>query len=307
MHFRIPPAIGSGPRFRGLMAAAATTFLAALFVQARAGDTPPIPWDRLPRSQALSSGQKRDLATAFAASFGYGTCIDTLANCVTRPEPDPIALRVADFCAWLVASGVPAKDLKDFLEARARFANPTKTYDLRTDGRPSYGNPDAPIVIVEFAEFKCPYCQQHAPTFRKLVDDSHGKVRHVFKHFPLKKHRGTVLSSRAAEAAHRQGRFWDMYTLLFQDRDKQGRKDILAYAESLHLDMARFTQDLEDAAILNLIENEKIEGLQAGVKATPTLFIDGKRYKFRIDEAHLKNVLNEEALRLGIAPPYPDG
>ncbi len=276
--------------------------LAGVLVQAQ--ENLEIPWERLPRAAALSAGQKQDLAATLAETFGYGTCIDTLASCVRAPDPDPIAVRIADFCAYLVSKGVPASDLKGFLEERAKFANPPRTYNLHVEGRPTYGNPDAPIVIVEFAEFKCPYCQKHAPTFKALVDASGGKVRHVFKHFPLKKHRGSVLSSRAAEAAHRQGRFWEMYTLLFQDRERQQKKDLLGYAESLQLDMAQFKADLEDEAILKLIENEKIEGLQAGVKATPTLFIDGKRYVLRIDEAHLKNVLNEEALRLGIEPPY---
>ncbi len=295
------------PRTMRLTPIVGTMCLVGLFIAAATAEPPGIPWDRLPRSAALSDGQKQDLAAVFAETFGYATCADTLAACIAAPDPDPIAVRVSDFCAWLVASGVPAKDLKGYLEERARFANPTKTFNLRLDGRPSYGNPNAPIVIVEFGEFKCPYCQKHAPTFRKLVDASGGTVRHVFKHFPIKKHKGTVLSSMAAEAAHRQGRFWDMYTLLFQDRDRQSRKDILGYAESLHLDMAQFTKDLDDEAVRTVIENEKIEGLQAGVKGTPTLFIDGKHYTLRIDEAHLKNVLNEEAIRLGVKPPYPDG
>ena len=307
MHFGSPSGSRPGFRLSSPTLAFAAAGLAGLFIAFAAAEPPAVPWDRLPRSAALSDEQKEELAAVLAGTFGYASCADTLAACVAAPDPDPIAVRVADFCAWLVANGVPAKDLKGYLEERARFANPTKTYHLRIEGRPTYGNPDAPIVIVEFAEFKCPYCQKHSPTFKKLVDTSGGKVRHVFKHFPLKKHKGTVLSSCAAEAAHRQGRFWDMYTLLFQDRDRQSKKDILGYAESLHLDMAQFTKDLEDDTVRTIIENDKIEGLQAGVKGTPTLFIDGKRYKLRIDEAHLKNVLNEEAIRLGIDPPYSDG
>ncbi len=289
---------------RGTAVGVAVTAMLALHAAAEA---PSIPWERLPRSAALSEGQKREVAAVFDTVYGYADCLESLAACLAAPQPDPIAVRLADFCTWLVANGVPVKDLKGYVEARARFANPSKTYHLRLEGRPSYGDPAAPIVVVEFADFKCPYCQKHVPTLRKLVDTSGGKVRHVFKHFPLKQHRGSVLSAMAAEAAHRQGRFWDMYALLFQNRERQSREDILSYAESLHLDMDRFTRDLDDDAVRAEIENEKIEGLQAGVKGTPTLFIDGKRYELRIGEAHLKNVLNEEALRRGIQPPYPDG
>jgi protein-disulfide isomerase len=145
-----------------------------------------------------------------------------------------------------------------------------------------------------------------SPTLKKLVADSNGKVRLVFKHFPLKNHPGTFFSSRAAQAAHRQGKFWEMYDLLFKDFSKQGMEDVLEYGRTLGMDIERFKTDLEDRKIEELIERDKMEGVRAKVTGTPTLFINGKMYNLRHDEDFLKDLINEEAERLGLEPPYQD-
>jgi len=141
---------------------------------------------------------------------------------------------------------------------------------------------------------------------KKLVNESNGQVRFVFKHFPLKMHPGSLFSSRAALAAHRQGKFWEMYDLLFKDFSKQTLEDVLGYAQALGLNVERFKRDLEDLAIEELIERDKMEGVRATVTGTPTLFINGKMYNLRNDEEFLKDLINEVAEHLGIAPPYKD-
>jgi protein-disulfide isomerase len=171
---------------------------------------------------------------------------------------------------------------------------------------PSLGNEKAKITVADFAEFKCTYCVALSPVLKKLVSDSNGKVRLFFKHFPLKNHPGTFFSSRAAQAAHRQGKFWDMYDLLYKDFGKQSLEDVLEYARVLGLDVERFKKDLEDSKIEELIERDKMEGVRAKVTGTPTLFINGKMYHLRHDEEFLKDLICEEAERLGMEPPYPD-
>jgi protein-disulfide isomerase len=144
------------------------------------------------------------------------------------------------------------------------------------------------------------------PVLKRLVEDSNGMVRLFFKHFPLKNHPGTFFSSKAAQAAHRQGKFWPMYDLLYKDFNKQSMEDVLQYARILGMDGDRFKTDLEDPSIEELLERDKMEGVRAQVKGTPTLFINGKMYHLLHDEGFLKDLISEEAERLGLEAPYQD-
>jgi protein-disulfide isomerase len=97
-----------------------------------------------------------------------------------------------------------------------------------------------------------------------------------------------------------------MYDLLYKDFNKQGMEDVLEYARALGMDIERYKKDLEDPTIEELVERDKMEGVRAKVVGTPTLFINGKIYNLRHDEDFLKDLINEEAERLGIEPPYQD-
>jgi protein-disulfide isomerase len=97
-----------------------------------------------------------------------------------------------------------------------------------------------------------------------------------------------------------------MYDLLGKDFSKQGMEDVLEYGQTLGMDIGRFKTDLEDRKIEELIERDKMEGVRAKVTSTPTLFINGKMFNLRHDEDFLKDLINEEAERLGLEPPYQD-
>jgi predicted DsbA family dithiol-disulfide isomerase len=236
----------------------------------------------------------------------YGKCRGTMAECLSAEKPDTTAVRFANFSAFLVSKGVPAKSLGFLARERAKFIHEQTIQDFTYTDSPSQGNEKAKIILAEFAEFKCTYCVALSPVLKRLVTDSNGMVRLFFKHFPLKNHPGTFFSSRAAHAAHRQGKFWDMYDLLYKDFSKQSMEDVLEYARILGMDADRFKKDLEDPKIEELIERDKMEGVRAKVIGTPTLFINGKMYHLRHDEDFLKDLINEEAERLGLEPPYQD-
>ena len=168
------------------------------------------------------------------------------------------------------------------------------------------GDERAQIAMVEFAEFKCPYCVTMGPLLKKLVEESNGSVKLLFKHFPLKSHPGAALASKAAQAANRQGKFWEMYESLFKNIENQKMEDLLRYAEAIGLDLEKFRRDMEDSKLVQMVERDKMEGVRANVQGTPTLFINGKFYHLRHEEDFLKHVLNEEAERLKIKPPYKE-
>jgi predicted DsbA family dithiol-disulfide isomerase len=262
-------------------------------------------WSLLPRVSKLPDAQKEELFEVFKDEPNYGVCKDSIVDCLSAPKPDATAVRMMNFGAFLISKGVPPGYLGGFVRERAKFAN-AKAFQFTFEDTPLLGNEQAPITLVEFADFECSYCVGMVPLLEKLVEESNGEVRLFFKHFPLKSHPGSILASKAAEAAYMQGKFWEMYDFLFANLDKQSMEDILKYAREIGLDLEKFKRDLEDKKILQRIEMDKMEGVRAGVTATPTLFIDGKLNVFRHDEAFLKDLINDEAEHLKIKPPYKE-
>jgi protein-disulfide isomerase len=265
-----------------------------------------LPWDLLPRVTTLDENRKTELMDVLKNEPNYGKCKGTMFQCLVAEKPDKTAVRFANFGAYLVSRGVPANSLALLAKERAKFVNQATPQAFTYTGSPSLGNEKAKITVAEFAEFKCTYCVALNPVLKRLVEDSNGMVRLFFKHFPLKNHPGTFFSSRAAQAAHRQGKFWAMYDLLYKDFSRQSMEDVLEHARVLSMDLDRFKADLEDSKIEELIERDKMEGVRAKVTGTPTLFINGKFYHLRHEEGFLKDLINEEAERLGLAPPYQD-
>jgi predicted DsbA family dithiol-disulfide isomerase len=265
-----------------------------------------VPWPLLPRVTILDQNKKNELREVLSMESNYGECREKILECLSKEKPDMIAVRIANFCAYLLDKGVPPHELWVFIKERAKFANEEKPHSFDYLNSPILGNPKAAITITEFAEFKCPHCVHLGPILKKLVAESNGTVRLVFKHFPLKIHEGSVTVSKVAQAAYRQGKFWEMYDLLYEDFDRHDIKDPVQYARQLGLDVQRFKADMEDPELVALIERDKMEGVKAGVRGTPTLFINGKQDNLRYDEDFLKDLLDEEAEHLGISPPYKD-
>jgi protein-disulfide isomerase len=265
-----------------------------------------ISWSLLPRVSKLPDAQRADLLGVLKNEPNYGACKGSIVDCLHNPKPDETAVRIANFCAFLVSRGVPPAFMPGFIRERAKFASAQAIRSFTFEDTPLLGNEHAPITIVEFAEFECSYCANLAPILEKLVEESNGSVRLLFKHFPLKSHPGSLLACEAAQAAKRQGKFWDMYDFLFAHLENQTMDDILKYAKEIGLDLNKFKRDLKDKKLLEHIERDKMEGVRAKVQGTPTLFIDGKLYNFRHDEDFLKDMINEEAERLKIKPPYKE-
>jgi protein-disulfide isomerase len=271
-----------------------------------AEENKPLPWSLLPRLAQLGESQQAAFMDVLKGEQNYGLCKDSIYNCLALQKPDRTAVRIANFGAFLVSKGVPPRQLGGFVHARAAFAGLGTINTFDYDETPSMGNPAARIILTEFAEFKCPHCAAISPLLRKLVEQSNGQVRFFFKHFPLKNNPGSVIVSQASQAAHRQGKFWEMYERLFSDMNRQGMEDLLRHASEIGLDLERFKSDLEDPTLIRIVERDKMEGVRANVNGVPTLFINGKIYHFRHDEEFLKDMINEEAERLGMTPPYQE-
>ena len=145
----------------------------------------------------------------------------------------------------------------------------------------------APVTIVEYGDFECPYCGQAEPVVRELLA-GHGDVRYVWRHLPLNDvHPHAQLAAEAAEAAAEQGAFWDMHDLLLRHQDRLQMRDLLRYATDLRLDTDRFTDHLRKHAGAARIAEDVDSADLSGVSGTPTFFINGRRHYGSYDIAAL--------------------
>jgi protein-disulfide isomerase len=143
-------------------------------------------------------------------------------------------------------------------------------------GAPIRGKEDAPITIVEYCDFQCPFCKKSRPTLKQILDTYPEQVRILYKHFPLSFHREAMNAHRASLAAGEQGKFWEMHDLIFDSPDGLSPDVMRKHAQQLGLDMAKFDADYASDRILKKIEADQEEGKKALVRGTPAFFVNGK-------------------------------
>jgi len=139
------------------------------------------------------------------------------------------------------------------------------------------GSAHAPVTVVEYGDFECPNCKQAAPAVKLLLEHFAGRVRVVFRHFPLEEvHPHALHAALAAEAAAAQGKFWEMHDLLFENQLHLRLAQLRGYAERLELDMERYESEMNDELYLQRVREEIDGGRHSGVRATPTFFVNGR-------------------------------
>ena len=203
-----------------------------------------------------------------------------IATCVAEKRACAGCLPAAQAIAKAVREGMTREQVEEIYKQRfdAKSAK-----DVPLEGSPSRGPDAAPVVIVEFADFECPFCQKMAPELDKIWEARKDKVRFVYKFMPLPMHPHGEPAARAAIAAGMQGKFWEMHHLLFANGRHLENSDLDAYARSLGLDIAKFHADMQsDAATTRLDEDRKLADA-LGVKGTPTIYIDGHEYDPKVD------------------------
>jgi protein-disulfide isomerase len=166
------------------------------------------------------------------------------------------------------------------------------------DGAPFRGPRDARVTLVEFSDFQCPFCGDAVVKLNAILKAYPTQVKLVFKQYPLDIHSQAALAAAASLAAHRQGKFWPLHDALFANRTNLSRKTILALAGAIGgLDTKRFVQDWDSPAMKQAVAREQTEGDKAGVEATPTIFIDGKKYNGALDLDAIRPIIDGEIKR----------
>jgi protein-disulfide isomerase len=242
------------------------------------------PWLRGPRSPisgpviataGLSAGVGFTVSLLVSSLAFSGLRLDeaklgTLATVVLAPALSWVAV-------WVLGH-VPE-------EVRARQVGRTAEdiLDLDEDVDPKRdhirGSDDAPVTLVEYGDFQCPYCGQAEQTIRELLSRQGGDVRYVWRHLPLNDvHPNAQVAAEASEAAAAQGKFWEMYDMLLSHQGDLRLRDLVRYAEELGLDTERFRDELRRRVYTARVAEDVASADESGVTGTPTFFINGRRH-----------------------------
>jgi predicted DsbA family dithiol-disulfide isomerase len=163
-------------------------------------------------------------------------------------------------------------DVRNFL-----LENISSNLDLAEAVGPSLGNPNAPVTVVVFADFECPFCRSAAPQLRHALELWSDKIRFVFKHFPLESHQHAFDMARGGVCAERAGAFWAFHDRVFQQESGLNAKQLTALAASMGLDPLRFSQCMASREVEQRIEKDIALGHAAGVSGTPTIFVNKRK------------------------------
>lgn len=147
------------------------------------------------------------------------------------------------------------------------------------------GNAQSSVVLVEFSDLQCPACKNAEPSVQSIMSEFGTRIRFEYRYFPLKTiHKNAEASAYAAEAASRQGKFWEMHDKLFATQDEWAESDdamtlFNGYAKELGLDTAKFAQDAASPDIKAVVARDEALGEQIGIDSTPTFYLNGKRLR----------------------------
>jgi Na+/H+ antiporter NhaA len=269
----------------------------------------------------LSGGRLRP-PVGWAAVAGAGTIagvgftiallVATLAFDGSRLEEAKVGILSAALAAalitWLLFRATAL--LPRRLRIRSLFGTAEQLVDLYMDVDPNRdhfrGPIDAPVTVVEYGDFECPYCGRAEPVVRELLQEF-GDVRYVWRHLPLRDvHANAQLAAEAAEAAARQDDFWKMHDLLFKHQDALRPRDLISYAQELGLDVERFTDDLREHTGSARVAEDVDSADLSGVSGTPTFFINGRRHYGAYDIAALSRAVRAAGARATLDPVSRD-
>ncbi len=192
---------------------------------------------------------------------------------------------LAGYAAWGRAAASPQSAAAPAAQSAAPAGGQAITppeeaprYDIPIGANdPTYGPADAPVTIIEFSDFECPYCRRHNLEVRTLLLAAYGdNIRYVFKDFPLSSiHPNAIPAAEAALCANEQGMFWEYHERLFSMELALSPQSYLQYAEALGLDMTNFSQCVEEGRYASAVQEDYSFAANLGVRSTPTFFING--------------------------------
>jgi len=251
------------------------------------------------RLGSLPQGVGEGQMLAGAALSGIGFTVSLLIADLAFDHPELrdeatvgvlIAAALATLAGWIVFR------LAAVLRGE-RTASLPMVLDRPVDRRHDHvrGAPDAPMTLVEYGDFECPFCGRATGVVSELRERLGHELRYIFRHLPLTDvHEHAELAARAAEAAAEQGRFWEMHDVLFEHQDELEFEDLLGYAGGLGLDVEQFVRDLDDERLAERVRADVASAEASGARGTPTFFIGTMRHVGPYDADALARELEQE-------------
>jgi protein-disulfide isomerase len=183
--------------------------------------------------------------------------------------------------------------LEEWFGTGGKFMNGSATLTPPVSARDHIqGHDDAPLTLLEYADYQCPYCGAAHPVIKRLQKSLGRKLRFVFRNFPLTHaHPYALLAAQAAEAAALQGKFWEMHDLIFENQERLQPEVLPAWAHKIGLDVNQFAKAVGEGKVTKRIEEDYASGQESGVNGTPSYFINGIRYEGEDDYDSLRAAL----------------
>lgn len=197
----------------------------------------------------------------------------------------------ASYVVEMLSDEQDDEDIRELYKLRFGNQSPPKAFELN-ETVPHVGPPDATVKLVEFYDYGCPACKQFAPLLDDAIGEFSTQVVMYYKQFPLPGHPQSKPAAQAALAAMKQGKFLEMHKILFANAPRHNKSDLDGYAGQLGLDMARFNADFDSAKAR--VESDIAEGDKAGIRGTPTLYINGRQYEGLAHPKYIKMWIEEE-------------
>jgi protein-disulfide isomerase len=252
----------------------------------------------LPFAILEAAERKRFVALATAELCPCDGQVSSLDDCLQKPET-ACSLAVESGQLMMRAIKEKASDAQITDKVQQGVANARKVHTFILEGRPSEGSETATATLVEFFDFECPHCKTMAEIVAKVAATRKSELRVVHKQFPLASHRNAPRASVASLAAHKQGRYWEFHDALFANQSELSMADdpmplFEKFAKEAGLNMAKFKADLNDPALAKMVADDRAEGEQAGIEATPTLYLNGVKLTDARSEEDLVRIIESK-------------
>src|SRR2546425_4521579 len=260
----------------------------------------------------LSEAQKKVALKMMNGKDCNCGCKMTVAVCRERDSSCRRSLIFARTIIDALREGKPEAEVARVLKAKADTFVEAKlpedsgvAYKIDTGRNPTRGPKDAPVSIVEFSDFQCPYCAGLQSTLDQILKAFPKEVNLVYKQFPLNIHQYARQAAVASMAAHQQGKFWQLHDRMFQNFSAINEENIKKWAKEVGMNMTEFEKIMQSGSMETAVQKDIADGAAARVLGTPTLFVNGKRMQERSFEAFKKTILEELAAAKAPATTAP--
>lgn len=246
-------------------------------------------------SCAALTGSKRDVAQAVLRSAHPHDCCDgTLLACLSRKPVCPLVTRLANDVCRRAGAGQSQADIERELSRRAASVQSPRV-QIDTSGSTIAGDPNAKVEIVAYLCARCPYCSKLTPKLYESVTQGRlkGKAKLIVRPFPIRSHQHSTVGGMAMMAAQSLGKYWEMLLHMYQNFERFDPEKLPDCAASKGMDKERFSRLLTDPTLRNQLAAAKKEGIRNGVDATPTVFVNRRKYFAELSLAAIEDFVEE--------------